>query len=279
MDNLAEFYEKVRETSAAAMRPTPMDPDRHPDVLTVVVPEGYALETIDLEAYAPHPRRAEGVFEFTRVQSFLEYIEVIAKSDPRSVPASGRIFASETGAMTCYFDAHGAQPGWHQHVAEFVPTETPSWKAWVAASGRWFPQAEFAEFLEDRITEIAAPDGATLHTIATTLKVKTNIDFQSGISIHSGQVQLVYQEQMAAGAGAKGDIAIPETLTLVLTPYEGGEAYEAEARFRFRAAGGKATFQYHLGDEISRIQREEATRLADEVNAKFGPVLFGAKAR
>lgn len=268
MDSLAEFYDRIQHTAVAYAHPKPLE--SQPDVLTLVVPEGFELKELDLEQYAANPRFASGRFQFTRVQSFLEYIGEISSNERR-------IFATEQGAMTCFFDAHGAKPGWHQHFAEFTPTETPSWKSWVAASGRWFTQAEFAEFLEDRITEIAEPDGATLHTIATTLKVKTNIDFQSGISIHSGQVQLVYQEQMDAGAGAKGDIAIPETLTLVLTPYEGGEAYKAEARFRFRANGGKATFQYHLGDEISRIQREEATRLANEVNAKFPPVLFGAK--
>lgn len=277
MDNLAELYTTVRGAAMAATQPMPINPDAHPDIFTVTVPAGYSIETIDMEPYSPHPRRATGRFQFTRVQSFMEYIGAL--DAVHALPGARRVFAAETGAMTCYFDAHGTDPGWHEHVAEFTPTETPSWKAWAAASGRWFAQAEFAEFLEDRITEIARPDGATLHTIATTLKVKTNIDFQSGISIHSGQVQLVYQEQMDAGAGAKGDIAIPETLTLVLTPYEGGKAYEAQARFRFRALAGKATFQYHLGDEISRIQREEATHLADEVNAKFGPVLFGAKAR
>lgn len=268
MDNLAEFYGLIRNEAYAAVRPQPIE--GQPDVLTIVVPEGFELKEFDLEQYAANPRLASGRFTFTRVQSFLDYIAEIGSTERR-------IFATEQGAMTCFFDAHGALPGWHQHLAEFVPTETPSWKSWVAASGRWFTQAEFAEFLEDRITEIAKPDGATLHTIATTLKVKTNIDFQSGISIHSGQVQLVYQEQVDAGAGAKGDIAIPEALTLVLTPYEGGEPYQAEARFRFRANGGKATFQYHLGDEITRIQREEATRLATVVDEKFGPVLFGAK--
>lgn len=269
MDSLAEFYDRVQQTAVAHARPYPLAAEL-PDVVGMVVPEGYELKEIDLEQYAANPRLASGRFVFTRVDSFLEYIGEIGS-------LARRIFATEQGAMTCYFDAHGAKPGWHQHVAEFVPTETPSWKAWVAASGRWFTQAEFAEFIEDRITEIASPDGAVLHTIATTLKVKTNIDFQSGISIHSGQVQLVYQEQLEAGAGAKGDITIPETLTLVLTPYEGGEAYAAEARFRFRASGGKATFQYHLGDEISRIQRAEATRMAGVVNEKFPPVLFGAK--
>lgn len=269
MDSLAEFYDRVQQNAVAHARPVVLS-EAHPDVLGIVVPEGFELKQLDLEQYAAHPRRASGHFTFTRVQSFLDYVAEIGST-------SRRIFANEAGAMTCFFDAHGAAPGWHQHVAEFVPTETPSWKAWVSASGRWFSQSEFAEFLEDRITEIAAPDGATLHTIATTLKVKTNIDFQSGISIHSGQVQLVYKEQMDAGAGAKGDIAIPEALTLVLTPYEGGEAYQAEARFRFRANGGKATFQYHLGDEITRIQRTEATRLANVVNEKFGPVLFGSK--
>ncbi|MCC6959424.1 MAG: DUF2303 family protein [Dehalococcoidia bacterium] len=269
MDNLAEFYDRIQQMAVAHARPAVIS-DEHPDILGIVVPEGFELKELDMEQYGANPRLASGRFTFTRVQSFLDYIGEIGS-------AERRIFATEQGAMTCFFDAHGAKPGWHQHVAEFVPTETPSWKAWVAASGRQFSQVEFAEFLTDRITEIAKPDGATLHTIATTLKVKTNIDFQSGISIHSGQVNLVYQEQLDAGAGPKGDIAIPETLTLVLTPYEGGEPYEAEARFRFRASGGKATFQYHLGDEISRITRAEASRLATIVGEKFGPVLFGAK--
>jgi len=46
--------------------------------------------------------------------------------------------------------------------------------------------------------------------------------------------------------GIKGNIEIPETMKLGIQIYEGGSAYELEARFRYRIREGKVAMWYDL---------------------------------
>lgn len=245
-------------------------------LLRTVTPDEYTENILDLEEYAPIPRRKRGDFSFTRASSFSAYVtkHTRAITDPIAL-----ILATEGGRFVAYLNAHTELfAGWHDHRATFQPQATPQWQAWVAASGKWFTQAEFAEFLDDRIGDIAEPDGATLYNVTTTLRVKSDINFQSGIKLHNGQVNLTYQEEISAGGGAQGEIPVPERLTLLLQPFEDGAKYELAARFRFRASGGKASFHYELGEEIQRVTREEVARLGTEIETATGlSVLYGSR--
>lgn len=242
-----------------------------PGVLRVLMPGDWDEGIIDLEQYAPNPRTAKGVFAFTRADSFVEYVN-------RHKSGAELLLGTDDGAFTCYFDAHApGSPGWHQHVASFALKATPAWRAWQAANGKAMNNIEFAEFLEDRIGEIASPPAADLFELTRTLKVKTDVDFASGYKLHDGQVTLTFNETINASARG-GEVSVPESLALVIKPFEGTAPVQLTARFRFRARDGKATFMFVLGEEAVRV-REEGVALAVELieSATNLVVLFGAR--
>lgn len=279
-DGMAEALQWAANARAASIPPSYLVGDSvegtELGVMRAVLPPGYQSQIIDLQPYAPTPRRKTGKFAFTRHASFAEYV---ANHDEGG---GTLLLATEEGEFTAYLNAHvqvsDGDPGWHDHIATYRPVETEAWQTWKRADGAPMSQEAFALFLDDRIGEIAEPDGATLRELAKNLQVKTNVDFQSGVNIANGQVHVKYQEQLESGAGPKGDLAIPERLTLVIHPFEGGEKYQMEARFRFRASSGKAVFMYVLGEEIRRVTREAVADIARAIREKTSiEPLYGAK--
>lgn len=260
------------ERSAAAVRAAQAIPDDEdePRALRFMLPAGWESEIVDLEPYQDRPYRQRGTATFDRVESFIEYVDVY-KDSATLIYARNEWFVAILNGHTA------AKPGWCDHLATFTLKETPEWAAWRSANAGWMKQEEFAEFLEDRLGEIAEPDGATLLEIATTLKAKTQVHFQSQIKLSNGQVQMRYEEEVDGIAGHKGDLAIPERLKLVVQPYDGEERARMEARFRWRIArNGEAVFRYELGGELHRVRSEILDLAAKRVAERTGvPVLFG----
>jgi uncharacterized protein YfdQ (DUF2303 family) len=240
------------------------------DVIRTVVPEGYESFVHDLREYKPTPRRKSGRYEFDRADSFIAYVNM------HKVPLSTTVFARGE-SFTAVLNAHGElDPGWEDHVACYRLVPTPAWVAWRKADQEWMEQEAFAEFLEDRIPDIVEPAGAVLMEIATHLRVKSGLNFQSSVKLANGAVQLTYEESIEASAGKKGDMAIPESLKLMIVPYEGVERQGLTARFRWRIANGKARFHYALGaacrEVTEAVLTSEASHIEDGTEL---PVLYG----
>jgi uncharacterized protein YfdQ (DUF2303 family) len=141
--------------------------------------------------------------------------------------------------ITAVFDEHGkATAGWRRHRAMLVLTPSDEWKDWSDISGKLQPQLEFSEVLEDHLQDIREPDAATLLEIATTLQARKDLKFRSGIRLASGAISFEFDESLDASAGRAGNLAVPETITLALCPFEGVDPYRVTARLRFRIANG-----------------------------------------
>jgi uncharacterized protein YfdQ (DUF2303 family) len=157
---------------------------------------------------------------------------------------------------------------WDLFRATLPLKHTPSWATWAAANKKPMDQAEFAQFLEDQIPDIATPAGATLVEIARTLEAKTDVQFESHIRADNGAHRFQYLENVSANsAGTSGRIDIPQDFTLVLQPFEGSKTYAVQARFRYRISSKKLTMWFDLvrlqdvlteafNDELLKIQTE-----------------------
>lgn len=229
------------------------------------------IHITDIEKYRAEPFRKRGLFRFDRASSFAFYVKMHGITD--------HILATDT-QFVAFLNGHTAEnPGWHDHVASFALKPTPAWTAWMQQDSNWLNQQSFAEFLEDRLNEIAEPDGATLLEIATTLRVKNNINFQSKIQLANGSVRMAYEEDIEGKAGEHGDINIPEKLILVLQPYEGTNEQQIDARFRWRIDRGSVRFRFSLGEAVERIRDQAMEDARVEIEGISGKtVLYGAKA-
>lgn len=125
-----------------------------------------------------------------------------------------------------------------EHRAFVKATETPEWKRWKAINKQAMSQGDLARFLEDNLQDVAEPSGATLYEIARKFQVKKDVAFQSSVNLTSGEVQLRYHEDIAAGGSSAGEITVPEKFVLGIAPYYGNQLFKVEVRFRYRLQDG-----------------------------------------
>ena len=137
--------------------------------------------------------------------------------------------------------------GLRNHTATLQLRTSREWAEWASIDGKLLGQVEFAQFIEDHLSTVAAPDGAHLLDVTQTLEAKSNVAFKSQQILASGQRQFRYEETVEAKAGQKGDLTIPGELTLVLRPFQGSAQEPITARFRYRLSDG----QLRLGVKLA----------------------------
>lgn len=237
----------VRESDAAviagvamaATEPSELDPTV---VYGLTVPPGAQHQVLDLERFLPAPRRKQGTFTFHTAESLVGYV------NEHNVDGCARVWANvDQFQVAAVFNGHDSTaPGWGDHQAVLTLRPTPEWLAWVAQDRKMLSQVEFAELIEDRLDDIVEPDAASLLELARTFEAKTNVDFESGIVLESGQRQITYKETIVAKAGQGGTIEIPKQFVLGVAPFQGGDPYRVEARLRYRLKDGGLTLGYQL---------------------------------
>lgn len=205
----------------------------------IKVPSNYRLELF--EKREPTPDRTAQTAELDTAQSFIEYFNRF--SDESSLIACD----IKEGIFKAYLDYHTPEkPSWKDHVCIFKCKQTPEWSDWRSRSGIAMDQEKFAYFIEDHAEEVITPSPADMMEIALSLRAKKNINFNSGIRLHNGQVQLEYTETIKGEAGAKGQLEIPENIEIAVKLFDGGETYKMNARFRYRIKEGQLAMWYEL---------------------------------
>jgi uncharacterized protein YfdQ (DUF2303 family) len=141
------------------------------------------------------------------------------------------------------------------------------------SSSRYSDQTDFAEFIQDHITNFVEPNGATMLELAESFQTKTSVDFDSSHRVKSGETQLSYIENTQASAGRKGELTIPDTFRLGVQVHERGPAFAINARFRYRIVNKSLRLGYRLerpGDVVNAAFDE----LAGKVTAETGHAVW-----
>ncbi|MDN5726085.1 MAG: YfdQ family protein [Propionibacteriales bacterium] len=165
--------------------------------------------------------------------------------------------------------------GWHHHRATLALRLSREWAEWQAIDGQLLDQVKFAEFIEDHLSTIGDPDGATLLEVCQSLQAKTNVNFKSQQFLANGQRQIQFEETIEAKAGQKGGLKIPAELTLVLRPFQGCEPVAIQARFRFRISEGTLRLGVRMAEPEKALE-DAFDGVVGEVGAGVPvPVLYG----
>ena len=187
------------------------------------------------------PDRKAGTYKVTDAASFVSYLS------KHGMPHTELWANVDSGTVRAVINAHDiVMAGVGDHTATLQLTTTDDWKDWTARDGDLSGQAAFAEFIEDHLPNFVSPTAADMLELAQTFQATTKVDFASSHRLKSGGTSLVYQEASETKAGAKGQLAVPDTFTIALIPFEGGPAYKVEARFRYRINGGQLALGYRL---------------------------------
>lgn len=215
------------------------------------------------------------------------------------VPAKLKCPKSVADAGTKAAEVEILDPGhaqWGEHVAHLQLAATPEWARWMQHNGKPMPQESFAIFLEENAADVIVPpaeirtvagfpvppqeqlpNSAELMSVALTLQTKTDVEFSSKLNRQNGQTQVTFHEKIAAThAGAsEGKMGIPEFFCLAIAPFRGGVAQVVLCRLRFRASGGKASFEYQIIRPHKIVEHAWKMVAADIAAATGENVLLG----
>lgn len=223
-----------------------------------------------LEHLLPAPLRKRGKVELQDERSLQDYVAahkqagtvVFADADARRLVAV--INHHEPGA-----------PDWGDFRAELQLDRTPEWKAWLAVDRKPLPQGEFVELIEDQMATVLAPDGAELLEVCQSLKGLRKVEFENGVSLRDGTVQLTYRETTESTASRRGQVEVPERLVLKLALFRNGPPVEVKARLRWRLADAKVLFVVVL-DKPVEAEDQAMTDVCNRLGAALAvPVLAG----
>lgn len=189
------------------------------------------LRVVDTDEFGQVPRHAKASRVVTDAASFATYV------NRHRTPGTEVYAHTNTASVVAVIDSHQGTdglPGWQKHLLTLKLEHSKPWAAWANADGKWFDQEEFAEFLENRYSEVIEPTPAQMIDIATSFEAKKGVDFKAGFRGDSGEVKLQYEETIKTKAGQKGELEIPKKIQLALRPYVGGPVYSIWANFRYR---------------------------------------------
>lgn len=194
----------------------------------------------------------------------------------------------ERRTLTAVIDAHAGsdqndedRPGWQTHRATLTLALSEPMQAWLQHNGQLMEQVQFAEFCEDWMSVIAAPDAADLIEMVTDFQATVSASFKSGFKLSNGQRVMEYTEQIDQAVKG-GAVAVPQTITLALPIWRGAsDRHELTARIRTRVnhgGAGKLGIGYKLDrptDVIDAAFEAEVARVEEHIGR---PVLRGTPA-
>jgi uncharacterized protein YfdQ (DUF2303 family) len=222
------------------------------------VPSGRELVSLKehFDRVAPRPDRREGTALFTKLDSFVQHTV-------RFKDAHSTIWADanpNNPSLTAVLDYHEAGatglPRFGKHRGKYTFPLAPEWQAWAAASGKQMGQKAFAEFIENRLADIAAPEQAgeiakglaaqlgltfaspsKLVNLAKGLTVREAATVRNHTNLSTGEVQIQYE---TAHTGADNQpLTVPGAFCISVPVFKGGAVYVVPVRLRYRLAAGK----------------------------------------
>lgn len=235
---------------------------------------------ISLEPYEEHPYRKRAITQLYEVRSFVDYLKAhVDKAETHIFGAA----SEKGGSFTAVLDYHPrdsklARTG--EHMCQLALDVTPEWKRWLENDRKLLSQQQFAEFIEENLSDIVEPDGATILELSQLLQGKKEVSFKSGRNLRDGGITLQYVEDIklnGGGVNRKDDqMQLPDRFTIGLVPFVGGDGVSIAARLRFRIGNdGAVSFAYVL-DRPYKVIEAGFSAARDRIESEIGlPVHLG----
>jgi Uncharacterized conserved protein (DUF2303) len=257
----------------------------------LVVPNGKQVVSLKplLDQYLPRPERKEGCATLTTLDAFNAYVD-------RHKTLSSAVFVDDTNAkaprIVAIFDANDTEADWQRHRAVYAFPLSDEWKKW-SNPPESFSQADFANFLEDRITDVIDPStagavarkfaedvGAQLASPAKLLELSrglaVNVDARavSKVNLGNGTGEISYKEEHNDSAGEP--IKVPGAFVIGIPVFRLGAAYSIPVRLRYRMSSGKILWSLAL-QRIDHVFEDAIADAATKVSESTGLPVFRGK--
>ncbi len=167
---------------------------------------------------------------------------------------------------------------WQRHRAIYKPEKAKEWTTWTGKAGQLMSQADFADFLEANLQDLAGPDGdrkvptpADLMTLALTLKVTSEDVLESQINRTTGEYHLVAKVEQKTTGEAK----IPKEFDILVPVYENGDLLRVTCRFRMKKDGSAFKFGWVI-PTADRLERSAWQTICARIAEKTTlPLIYG----
>jgi uncharacterized protein YfdQ (DUF2303 family) len=261
-------------------------------VQVLAVPSGKKLESVKpfLDAYRTAPERVRGTARHQTLESFIAHV-LRFKGQGTALFADINNLASPT--LTAVYDYHqnGDVPRFGDHRAVFPFPVSDEWRAWMAKAGKVMAQAEFAEFLEERVGDVGNPadagdiakkfadalsikyaDPARLMALSRGLSITVEQTFSESVNLSTGEKQIAFSEEHRNGKG--GLVEVPGGFLIRIPVFRGGEPFQMPVRLRCKPKDEKLTWSFLLqrSEKVWETAVTEACQTAKD--AVEGPALF-----
>jgi uncharacterized protein YfdQ (DUF2303 family) len=248
------------------------------EVYAIRSKDSLAIVDLTTDRYRDEPRRKQGHVSVHDGHSLVEYVKkhgTFATEVYCDMLNYQIVAVLNAGYEAVAEDDAVGEAGWGDHRVSFAVARTPAWKEWSGNDGKTMAQVDFAEFIEDHLTDITSPAAADMLEVAQSIQATINTVFESSKRLSSGEAQFEYREEQTASAG-KGRLDIPTTIELALKPFEGSPPYKVEAHFRYRINAGRLSMSYKLvkPDDVIRDAFDGVVADVTEALGETGATVF-----
>ena len=219
------------------------------------------------------------------VDSFIGYINR-HKLAASTVIYTAADYAAGAISLTCIINDHmqpkeytppfGGQ-NWRDFSVRYQPIKSVEWCRWNEKNAVPFTQLEFALFIEDNLQDIAAvegmPTGQQVLEMATKFQATMDIRYKSNIRLPSGGVNLMFVND--DDAQTVESMKLFERISIGIPVFWGGDAYQVDARLRYRVKDGGLKFRYEL-IRADKIMEDATKKLIEKIRTEtLCPLFFG----
>ncbi len=258
----------LRFGSAIGVPRSPVNSDLNVDIDTtqgrpyVVLPDGYSVA--DLEYLLPTPTRHRAAVSVSDSESFIKYLRTHGSLAECCIYAD---IDAETSriSMQAIINDHGSEPGWRDHRCAFEPKQSVEWNRWMGKNRSNMSQGDFANWLEENLSDIAGvegmPSGNDMLQLALGFERTAEKRLKSKLNLQSGGVRLEYVDD--EDKDTRTSMEVFSRFMLGLPVFDGStSAYPIEARLKYRERDGKVSFWY----ELIRPDRVFKTAVTEELD-------------
>lgn len=243
------------------------------------LPPGWSMIEKDDIKLSAVPRRKTACVRLADADGFIDYMRRHGSLTNSTVWCAANY---QTGDIefTGIINDHGEtedEAAWRDHLVKFSPVFSEEWKRWTSRTAKPFTQVEFAEFIENNLKDIAgvenSPTGAQMLEMAVTFEANQDMRFKSAIRLQNGGVQMSFSQNDDAQTLQK--MQVFDRFSLGLPVFWNADAYQLDARLRYRTRDGKLTFWFELIRHDKVLEAATQT-LITLIREKTGnPFFFG----
>jgi len=253
--------------------------EKFPSVRRVALPPGWSMKEYNDEKLLSAPCRKTANVSLQDDTSFTNYLKKHGSLANSSIWCHANYSNSEI-KFTAILNDHGdeeSQPAWRDHLATFKPKFSEEWARWIRNNKTAFSQAEFAAFIEENMKDIASvegsPSGGQMLEMALNFEANQDMRFKSAVRLQSGGINMSFIQTDDAQTIAQ--MQMFDRFTLGLPVFWSGDAYQVNARLRYRQREGKLTFYYELIRQ-DKVLEDATLTLINKIRESTGnPFFFG----